>query len=366
MPNSEYLNKNRCLLRMTAIGVCLLAACVASANAQATASATASGPARPAQCRVVLVGSMSGSPLLAKRYQDWLKRFHAVLSKAGVPAGNIVLLSGDKTFKDAIVTGPATTQSVCKAVAQIGGQCDGQDQFVLIMIGQGSTSDALPAFVLPGQDMTADELAKALSSVSARTQVVLNFSNSSGSFIKPLAVSGRINIAATSPDESAQSVLAEFFLRALEAAPKDDGVTLLEALNQSAYQTALWISRQRLLEDGSWMVTGKQSVELFKKLYTGGDKDSGGRILAESSDANVADPIVEIVPPTEAEAAKEWDGRRLVDEHAMLEDCGQDTGVSPLRGPKGYDPIVPSKPDSPGSLASKVVLGKPRPPKTEK
>ena len=74
-----------------------------------------------------------------------------------------------------------------------------------------------------------------------------------GSFVESLAAPGRVNIAATSPEESAESVLAEFFLRALEtgaadgegaaAKTRDGRVTLLEALNWASYQTALWISR---------------------------------------------------------------------------------------------------------------------------
>jgi hypothetical protein len=349
-----------------AMAICLAACLAPLSQAQTSAPATASAPAQPGQCVAVIVGAMPGSSVYARRYQDWIKRFHAHLTKAGVPGKNIVVLTGDKNFKDPIVTGQATTQSITKTIADLGGKCGPQDQFILIVIGHGSTTDALPALVLPGPDMTSDDLAKAMAGVQAGNQVVLNFSGSSGGFLKPLEAKGRVNIAATGGDEQGEPVLAEFFLKAIETGaadgegsqPKDGNVSLLEALNWSSYQTALFISRQKLgAEGGAWDVAGKESVALFKKLYGGTAGEEGYRPLADSSDASAEDAIVEIQPPKEAAAAKAWGSRRMVDEHAVLEDMGLDSALSPLRG-TGYQPIVPDKPDALGALAAKTFLGK--------
>lgn len=343
-----------------------------SAMAQTTTSAPSTRPStaasHPPEVRAILIGATPGSPLYARRYQDWLKRFHAHLVKAGVPAANITVLTGDKTFKDPIVAGPATAESVCKAIVDIGGRGGANDQFVAVLVGHGSNADALPSVLLPGPDLTSEDFTKAMSSVTAGTQIVLNFTNASGGFLKASAAKGRISIASTSPEESAESVLAEFFLKALETGDadgegspgkaKDGQVSLLEAINGSSHQTALWISRQkRIPEDGTWQVTGKESVELFKKLYVGGENELGVRKLAEASDASAADAMVEIVPPKEAAAARAWGERRLVNEHATLDDRGQENGVCPLTA-KGYEPITPAKPDSEGALAAKTVLGK--------
>ena len=328
-------------------------------------------PAKPCESHAILVGSLPGSPLYARRFEDWMTRFHAYLLKAGVPARNILVLCGDKTFKSPIVNGSATTESVCKAITDIGGRCAEKDQFILILIGHGSVADMMPSFLLPGPDLTAEDLAKAMAAVTAGTQVVLNFSGSGGSMLKAMTAKGRINIAATSPEEPSEPVLAEFFLKALETgaadgegAPgkaKDGVVSLLEALNGSSYQTALFISRQRANpEDGTWDVTGKESVALFKKLYSGTGTEEGVRAIAAGSDASAADAVVEIVPPTEAGAARAWGGRRLVDEHATLEDAGLESGLTPLTT-KGYVPIVPAKPDSEGALAAKTILGRCQP-----
>ena len=365
------MTTNLTYCRYSLVAACLFAGLVASAalgQTLASAPATSTAPSHPPEVRAVLVGAMPGSPLYARRYQDWLKRFHAQLVKAGVGAKNITVLSGDKSFKDPIVTGLATTESVCKAIADTGGRCGDKDQFVVILVGHGSNADALPSLILPGPDLTTDDFAKAMSAVAAGTQVVLNFSNSSGAFLKATTARGRVNIASTSAEESTESVLAEFFLKALETGAadgegvpdkaKDGQVSLLEAFNWATFQTAQWISRQTgNAEDGTWTVKGKESVALFKKLYDGPESELGVRKIDSASEDSIADPVVEIIPPTDAAAAKAWGGRRLVDEHATLDDCGQENAVSALT-PKGYEPVVPAKPDAEGALAAKIVLGK--------
>ena len=52
-----------------------------------------------------------------------------------------------------------------------------------------------------------------------------------------------------------------------------------------------------------------------------------------------------------------WRGRRAITEHAVIEDCGEETGVSALRG-KGFEPVDGRKPGEPGCLARRVVLGR--------
>jgi hypothetical protein len=51
------------------------------------------------------------------------------------------------------------------------------------------------------------------------------------------------------------------------------------------------------------------------------------------------------------------EGRRLVLEHAMLEDLGEDRGVCAFTD-KGYTPVSGAKDDEQGALARRVVLGK--------
>ena len=318
-------------------------------------------------CYALLVGGMPGTDMHARRYRDWLARFHAYLTKtAGVPAGNVVLLSGDEGFKDAIVNGKATAESVRKAIADMGRKVKPADQFILFIAAHGGATDKSPTIVLPGDDLAAEDLAKDLESLAAGNQVILNFANLSGDGVQHLRRKNRVNAAATSPQETADPVYAEFFLRGLEsgradgegapaAGAKDGTVTILEAYNWGACQTAYWILRQKA-EGEVWKLDGKESVEIFKKLYVGAARQTGTRKLSAESDGTNPDKIPSTLP-TGGPPDMSLSGRRLVLEHAMLEDCGEERGVSALRE-KGYEPVEGVKEGEPGCLARRTVIGK--------
>jgi len=313
------------------------------------------------------VSGLPGPPIYAKRYADWLKRFHAYLTRtANVPAGNLVVLSGDEAFKDPIVSGKATRESITKAIADLAKKVQPDDQFVLVLVGHGAVAQTLPSFIVAGQDINAQELADALAAIRARNQVVLDFTASSGDSIRFLARSGRVTLAATSPTEVTEPVLAEFFLRGIEsrradgegapaAGARDGTVTLLEAANWASHQAAMWITRMKSTESG-WKVDGKESVEIFQKLYVGSEGEPATRKLSPESNATAPDEAVALRP--EGALTEFWLGRRIVAEHATLEDCGQERGISPLTN-EGYKPISGAKEGEPGWLARGVVLGKP-------
>ena len=324
-------------------------------------------PAAKGQCYAFLVSSWSGTKIHARRHHDWLLRFHTYLTKtAGVPAENIIALCGDEDLLHPAVKGHATAESIRKSLEELAGKATAADQFVLFMVGHGVVTDKIPTLVLSGPDFSAADLAESLEGIQAANQVVLNFSASSGSFLSFLAQKGRANIAATSPGEGNEPVLAEFFLRAIEskradgegapaAGRKDGVVTALEAYNWATHETALWIMRIRAAGDG-WRLSGKESVEIFEKLYVGPDDAPGARKLARGSDRNVPDPIV-VIKPQDGLVDSSWRGRRVLSEHSTLEDCGEETGVSAIRS-EGYEPLAGKKVGDPGYLAGRVVIGK--------
>jgi hypothetical protein len=347
----------------------------AALMALAVTAAAETRPAAPAarpQTYAVLVGGMPSSPVFARRYQDWLTRFHALLTRSGVPAGNIVMLSGDANFKSPVVNGPATRDSIVAAIGEAAKKVRPEDQFVLVIVGHGSLSDAKPGLVLHGADLDPETLGKALAGINADNQVVLNFAGASGDFLKALAKKGRVNVAATLAEENVEPAFAEFFLRGIESnradgegGAKDGVVTLLEAYNWATHQTALWIMRQVGNKEGTWTVNGKESVEIFHKLYDGPESNGplsndGSRKLSAESDGTKPDDVVPLVVPPDLKpnTAQDWKGRRIVNEHAQVEDLGQESGLSALRGEQGYDPIVVGK-DEEGAKAARVVLGRP-------
>lgn len=339
----------------------LIAPCVLVA---ASAPVPPAAPKGTGRCHALLVGGMPGTDMHARRYRDWLTRFHAHLTKtAGVPAANVTVLSGDPNFKDSIVTGQATAAGIKKAMDDLAKKVLPEDQFILVLVGHGGTTEKSPTLVVPGDDLTIEELAGKLDGIAAGNQVVLNFAALGGDGLKLLKRAGRVNLTGASPMETSDPVYAEFFLRGLESrradgegAAKDGTITLLEAYNWAARETCYWILRQTAVEN-AWKLDGRESVAIFKKLYEGGKDQTGTRRLSPDSDASIPDPT-----PTTLPAGGKPDpalmGRRIILEHAILEDCGQEMGVSAWRDK--YEPIRPDKEGDPGDLAGRTVLGEAR------
>jgi len=333
--------------------------CVAAAAQDSAAPA-------PGKCYAVILGAMPGEEVYARHYRDWIKRFHAyMVQSAGVPAANVVVLSGDKDFKDPIVAGLATIESVRKAMAEMTAKVKPEDQFILCLVGHGVVTEKTPTLVLPGPDIDAQELADDMAAMAARNQVVLNFSSASGTAMPVFARKDRVVVAATGPMEGNEPVFPEFFLRGLEskradgegapaAGAKDGRVTVLEAFNWAAREAALWIVRIRKA-GVAWKVDGKESVEVFEKLYRDPPGTAGTQKLASGSDRSAPDAPVTIKPPG-GKIDSTWVGRRVLSEHAVLEDCGEKNGVSAI-GDKGYEPLSGARPGEPGSLARRVCIG---------
>jgi len=312
----------------------------------------AATPTIPGQCYALLIGGISAQDPYGKWYADWLPRFQTYLTqRAHLPAANVAALCG----KD------ATFDAVTAAFAKFAQRAKPQDQLILFIVGHGESKDAGATLELAGVDPTAQQIAALLNAFPAKNQVVLNLSASSGDFLKVLSAPGRVNIAATSPTELEEPVFAEFFLRGLESkrvnAAKSDAVNLLDIYNWTTQQTAFWIARWSLTSDpkdtdsSTWKASGKETVEVFEKLYSG----VPNRKLDPASNRNAADVPVDLIPPG-GQVTEDWAARRVIDEHAMLEDCGQGIGVSEI-GDKGLQPILGQKPGDPGYLAAHTVLG---------
>ena len=318
---------------------------------------------KPGRCHALLISGQPGEEIYTRRYADWLKRFHAYLVAAGVPKENITVLSGDKGFKDAIVSGEATAEAVKKALADAAKKAKGEDQFILFLVGHGVLAEEVPTLALPGPDVSARDLADGLEAIPAENQVVLNFAAGAGAFLKTMTRKGRVNVAATSPIEGNEPAYAEFFLRGLESkradgegGPKDGAISVLEAYNWATRETALWISRIRMNEDGTWAVSGKESVEIFEKLYSGPAGKPGVRQLAAGSDRTKPDEAVTIKPEG-GKITEDWLTRRVLSEHALLDDTGTKEGQCAI-GKEGYLALSAGKEGEPGALAACTVIGK--------
>jgi hypothetical protein len=322
-----------------------------------------------ASCQALLVGGEPGSPLYQRRFQDWLTRFQTVLVKSGVAPADIRILSADPSFRAPIVGGPATAAAILEAIGAIAATAGRDDQFVLVLMGHSSNVEGVgPRLILPGADLAPEPLTKALAAIRCRQQVVINLSGVSGEFVTTLAAAERVNIAASSAGEQPEPVFGEFFLRALESGradgdsggPKDGVVDCLEAFTWASRETVRWIARLRYnSEAGHWRIDGRDSVAVFEHLFSGISGVPGSRKLDPESDRNAADAVPVIQPPDGVIDAT-WSGRRMIDEHAVLEDCGVAEAVSGLSA-TGFTVFPANEPLQPGWLARRTVIGHPAP-----
>ena len=316
---------------------------------------TAAEAPQPGQSYALLIGGLAGPEPFTHWYADWLGRFQTYLTKnANVPGANVIVISG---------TG-ATDQAIISAVAKLAQRVKPQDQLIVFIVGHGESSGPSPTLILPGPDLTALQLSAALAEIKSKNQIILNFSANSGDFLKHLVGPDRVNLAATGPSELKDPVFAEFFLRGLESKRADTdhkgSITVLNAYNWAAQQTILWIARWKQTSKGEgapalWKASGKETVAIFEKFYP----KSPSRKLDPSSDRKAEDAVIEIQPPA-GDLPREWVGRRVIDEHAMLEDCGKEIGVAAL-GEKGFQPIRGENPNDPGYISGHTILGKPSP-----
>lgn len=322
--------------------------------------------ALPAACHALLVGGEPGSPLYQRRWQDWLTRWHAQLLRAGAAPGEVQVLSTDASFKPAFAVAPATAASVIAAVGSIAARAGREDQFVLVLMGHGTEIEGAGArLLLPGADLTAEPLAAALAAVRCRQQVVVNLSGIAGAWVGQLAAAERVTIAASSPGELPEPVFGEFLLRAFEeqradgdgGGPKDGAVDCLEAFTWATRESVHWIARLRYDKDSElWRLDGRDSVAVFERLFGGITGVPGARRLDPASDRAAADRVPQI-QPADGVITGAWDGRRMIDEHAVLEDCGVADGVPGL-GPAGFTAFPAAERLQPGWLARRTVIGR--------
>lgn len=322
-----------------------------------------------AVCQALLVGGEPGSPVYQRRFQNWLTRFQAVLVKSGASPADIRILTADPSFRAPIVSGPATAASVVAAIDAIAATAGRDDQFVLVLMGHGSNVEGAGArLLMPGPDLEVAPLAKALAALRCREQVVVNLAGISGEWTAALAAAERVTISAASPGELPEPAFGEFLLRGLESGradgdgggPKDGAIDYLEAFTWASRETVHWIARLRYNTDaGHWRVDGRDSVAVFEHLFGGIAGVPGARKLDPASDRAAADTVPEI-QPADGVITAAWDGRRMIDEHAMLEDCGVAEGVPGL-GAAGFTAFAANERLQPGWLARRTVLGRPHP-----
>jgi hypothetical protein len=336
--------------------------------------------------RAVLVSGLGGSEQYSRLLLDWTNRFHAVLTKqCGVPAENVVVLTETEDAKAAPPRQKATTENVKAAMEAAAKALKPRDQFVIFLAGHGQINEEFGKLCIPGPDLKATELGDMLDALPAERIVMINAASGGADFLKSCLRPGRVIVTASGYEtEGTQTYFAEFLLQGFETgradANGDKAVDLLEAYVYAARETANFYHRQHLVESPDlgrevkpdptkayWLVRGKETRALWRKLYAGTDnllarppkqRDEAGKEV----DTLPADLDSEPDPtPKFGRFDKHWAFRRLLAEHARLDDTPKPQNALFLWKPYEFAEVPKDpKPGETCFLAKQTILGKPK------
>ena len=336
-----------------AAAACALGLTLATASQGLLAGEPPAG--RKPEVWAVLLGGSQGEQVYGRVMSDWLARMHALLTKQWKIDSARVTVVAEKHAKVKLPPVEAPTlENIRKAFAKLKGSLKKGDRLVLFVVGHGQTNEPVGKLCLPGPDLGADDLAKMLDGLATNNIVVLHCAGGGAEFQQKIAKEGRVIVCASGKlGEGNQSYFAEFLLRAYETGAadenKDGRVTLLEAYNWAGHETANWYHRQYRTEDGAWRVLGKNTRAIWKKLYEGSDKR-----LEPPQDPDDADTE----PVWGKEPTQEWFSRRILTEHASLDDRGEQLG-SIVWLSNEFRPLTGAEPDQQGAVARRLLLERP-------
>lgn len=364
----------------------------ATATATATASASAPAPAMTPPsptgvARALILAGLAGpdgpeAKTYARAMADWANRFQAVLTgKCGLKPQDVVVLSEAADAKASPPRAQATLANVRAAMERFAQAMGPNDQFVLVMLGQGQINEPVGKICLSGEDLKADELHQLLDKLPSQRTAIINCISGGAEFLKNYLTAGRVVITAAGAEQDGlQTYFAEFFLQGYEAggadADKSGQIDLLEAYAYGAHQTANFYHNQYLVQEKqqklkpgeplTWIVRGKQTRAIWRRLYEG----TSNQFAATEAMAKVMPKDAPPMPANldeEADAEPKfgrfgpnWYNRRVLGEHARLDDTTDTKKSLFLWKPYEFEDLPKTvDPGAPTSLARTIVIGKP-------
>lgn len=180
-----------------------------------------------AQGRLVVVTGLSGTPGHAAAFDSAAALITgAARTRIGIVDSRILRL-GENTSP------PVTAASLIRSLEQLSGQAEPGSALTVVLIGHGSALSGEPLFHLPGPDLSAGSLARALARFGNREIAVIAAFSASGDWIEALSGPRRTIITATrSAGERDATVfpraLADAFSNEASDLDRDGRLSLLE------------------------------------------------------------------------------------------------------------------------------------------
>lgn len=249
-----------------------------------------------AETHVCVLRGAGGEARYDERFQQWSDRLgHVLVEQCGISSENMRVLPTDAA------TPPLTRASVESAMAEIAGNLQEGDTFILLLIGHGSMQIE-PKFLVSGPDISGRDFRGWLDALPARRQIVIDTTSASAAFINALSRPERVIVTSTrNSDQPNATEFMEHLLLVLEERRGDrnrDGqVTLAELCDAAAVSTLQWYEREDFIATEGAL------------LDDNGDA-LGSRLPLEGTTSGDGGLAASIVMESDAQTAHAEDGKR--------------------------------------------------------
>ena len=238
--------------------------------------------ATPARTHMVIVVGIGGSPEYTEEFHRLAVRLaESAVERHGLSPTDVYCLAERPELAEVPGVDRSTRENVEQLFMQLGTTAGPDDRILIVLIGHGSYDESESRFNLPGPDLTAAGLAVALDAFGERQVALVNCASSSGGFIQGLSRPGRVVVTSTrSGRERNETIFARYFVRAFEDdgsdLDKDGRVSLTEAFQYARRMTA---------DDYE---QGKRMLTEHALLDDNGDGEGSGELDLEQGDGLVA------------------------------------------------------------------------------
>jgi len=190
--------------------------------------------AQAAQHHLLIIGGIGGIDAYRELFARRTTQLYESAIAAGIDDANITLLSESPLADSSRPHRVSDKKTIFQALLEIGARAQAGDRVFVILIGHGNPRGDGAVFNLPGPDLSAAELATALTGLKDQLIVIVNTASASGPFINALSADNRIVITATSSGREYYATLfGDYFVGAFAEAgadtDKDERVSMLEA-----------------------------------------------------------------------------------------------------------------------------------------
>lgn len=209
-------------------------------------------PLQAVQHHLLIISGIGGIESYRQKFARTSLSLMQSAINAGIDKNNIVLLVAEATAETPASHRLADKSTINQALQEIDARAGAEDRIFVMLIGHGNPRDDSAVFNLPGPDLSAGELAAALTVLNERAMVIINTASASGPFIKTLSGDNRIVITATSSGREYHATLfGEFFVAAFAAAgadrDKDERISMLEAFDYARHEVQRSFESEKLL-----------------------------------------------------------------------------------------------------------------------